>query len=44
MSNRRHAYKISFGRPEGKILLGRLRRKCEDNIKVVLELIWEGLD
>jgi hypothetical protein len=33
----RNAYKMSFGHPERKITLGRLRRIWEDNIKIELE-------
>jgi hypothetical protein len=32
----RNAYKILFGKPEGKQPLGRPKRKREDNIKVDL--------
>jgi hypothetical protein len=31
-----NAYKIMVGKPEGKIPLGRLRRKWVDNIKIDL--------
>jgi hypothetical protein len=30
---KRRAYRILIGRPEGKRPLGRPRHKCEDNIK-----------
>jgi hypothetical protein len=36
MEERRGVYRISVGRPEGKILLGRHRRGWEDNIKMDL--------
>jgi len=33
------------GKPEGKIPLGRPRRRCEDNIRMDLkEIGWEGVD
>jgi hypothetical protein len=38
MEEIRNAYKIFVGKPEGKRLLGRPRRRWEDNIKVD---IWE---
>jgi hypothetical protein len=34
---KRNAYRILVGKPEGKIPLGRLRRRCVDNIKWILE-------
>jgi hypothetical protein len=37
----RNAYKSLFGKPEGKILIGSNRHKCEDNIKTDLkEIGW----
>jgi hypothetical protein len=39
------AYRILVGRPEGRIPLGRPRRRLEDNIKMDLqEVEWEGVD
>jgi hypothetical protein len=35
----RNAYKILVGKPEGKRLLGRHRRRCEDNIRMDLREI-----
>jgi hypothetical protein len=32
MRDRRGAYRDLVGRPDGKITLGRPRRRCEDNI------------
>jgi transcription termination factor 2 len=41
----RNAYKILVGMPEGKILLGRPRRRWMDNIKMDLrEIGWNGVD
>jgi hypothetical protein len=38
----RGVYRVLVGRPEGKRLLGRHRRRCEDNIKLDLREI--GID
>jgi hypothetical protein len=44
---KRNAYRILMGEPEGKRLLGRLRRRWVDNIKMDLRdydgMIWIGL-
>jgi hypothetical protein len=41
----RNAYKIFVGNPEGKRLLGRPRRRWEDNIGMdVREIDWQGVD
>jgi len=38
-----NAYKIFVGKPEGKILLKRPRRRWQDNIRMDLrEIRWEG--
>jgi hypothetical protein len=42
MGEVRGAYNILVGRPEGRRLLGRPRRRWEDNIKVDLREIWFG--
>jgi hypothetical protein len=34
MVERRYAYRVFVGRPEGKRLRGRPRRRWEDNIKM----------
>jgi hypothetical protein len=34
-----NAYRISAAKPEGKILLGKLKRKWEDNIKMDCKVI-----
>ena len=39
MKEGRSAFKILTGKPAGKILLGRLRRRWEDNIGMDLEEI-----
>jgi hypothetical protein len=40
-----NAYKILVGKSGGKILLGRLRHRLEDNIRIDLrEIGWEGVD
>ena len=46
MRDRISAYRILVGKPQGIKLLGRLKRKWKDNIKMDLrELGWEnGLD
>jgi hypothetical protein len=36
MGKMKNAYNILGGKPEGKRLLGRARRKCEDNITMDL--------
>jgi hypothetical protein len=36
---KRNAYKILVGKPEGKRPLGRPRRRCMDNIKINLREI-----
>jgi hypothetical protein len=46
MGEKRGAYRILVGRPEGRRPLGRPRRRGEDNIKMVVQEVgWEhGLD
>jgi hypothetical protein len=44
---KRNAYKVSMGKPEGKILLGRHTCRYKDNIEMDLEGIrmeWYGAD
>ena len=42
---RRGAYRVLVGRPEGKRPLGRPRHRLEDNIKMDLQGVeWEGID
>jgi hypothetical protein len=47
MEDRRGAYRVLVGRPEGKRPLGRHRRRWEDNIKIDLQEVgwgaWNGL-
>jgi hypothetical protein len=45
MGETRDAYRISFGKPEGKRPLGRPRRRWVDNIKMDLrEIRWDCMD
>jgi hypothetical protein len=43
MGETKNAYRILVGKPEGKIPLGRPRRRWVDNIKIDLRKIgWDG--
>jgi hypothetical protein len=47
VEDRRGVHRVSVGRPEGKIPLGTLRRRVEDNIKILIYIIilifkWDG--
>jgi hypothetical protein len=43
--DRRGAYRVSMGKPEKRRILGRPRRRIEDNIKVDLqEVVWRGTE
>jgi hypothetical protein len=44
MGERRGAYRILVGRPEGRRPLGRARRRLEDNIKMDLREVGWGID
>jgi hypothetical protein len=45
MWERRNAYRILVGKPEGKQSLGRPRRRWADDIKMdLIEIIWDGTD
>jgi hypothetical protein len=45
MGKKRNAYRILVGKPEGKKLLERSRRRWEDNIKMDLrEIGWGVMD
>jgi hypothetical protein len=42
MGERRSAYRVLLGKPEGRRPLGRPRRRWEDNIKMNLKRGWVG--
>jgi hypothetical protein len=45
MGEKRNAYRILMGNPEGKRPLGRPRRRWEDNIRMDLrEIGWGGMN
>jgi hypothetical protein len=45
MGQKRNAYRILVGKPEGKRPLGRPRRRWEDNTRIDLrEIGWGGMD
>jgi hypothetical protein len=45
MREKRNAYRIFLGKPEGKRPLGRFRRRWVNNIKMDLrETGWDGVD
>jgi hypothetical protein len=45
MGEKRNAYRILVGMPEGKRPLGRQRRRCVDNIKMDFrEIGWDSID
>jgi hypothetical protein len=45
MREKRNAYRIFVGKPEGKRTLGRPRRRRVNNIKMVLsEIGWDDMD
>jgi hypothetical protein len=45
MGEKRNAYRVLVGKPEGKRPLGRARRRWVDNIKIDLtEIGWYGMD
>jgi hypothetical protein len=45
MGEKRNAYRLLVGKPEGKRPLGRPRRRCVDNIRIYLgEVGWGDVD
>jgi hypothetical protein len=45
MGEKRSAYRLLVGKPEGKRPLGRPRHRCVDNIRMdLLELAWGDVD
>jgi hypothetical protein len=44
MGEKRNAYRLFVGKPEGKIPLGRPRRKWVDNIKMIFRDRLGGVD
>jgi hypothetical protein len=45
MGEKRHAYRILLGIPEGKRPLGKPRCRLEDNVKMDMrEIGWGGMD
>jgi hypothetical protein len=45
MWEKRNAYRILVGKPEGKRPLGRRRRWWVDNVKIdLIEVGWDGMD
>jgi hypothetical protein len=45
MAEKKNAYRMLVGKPEGKRPLGRSRRRCVDNIKMDLtETGWDWID
>jgi hypothetical protein len=45
IGDKRNAYRLLVGKPKGKRPLGRPRRRCADNIRMVLvEVGWDDLD
>jgi hypothetical protein len=43
MNDKRNTYRVLVGKPEGKRPLGRHGHRLEDNIKMDLEIGWDGM-
>jgi len=43
MGERRGAYRVLVGRPDGERLLGRPRRRWDDSIRMLLQVVGWGL-
>jgi hypothetical protein len=45
MGEKRNAYRLLVGKPEGRRILGRPKRKCLDNIRMdLVEVAWGDVD
>jgi hypothetical protein len=44
MGEKRNIYRILVGKPEGMRPLGRPRRRWVNNIKIEIEIGWDGMD
>ena len=44
MGEGRGVHRVLVGKPDGKSQLGRPRRRWEDNIKMDLQEVWEGVE
>jgi hypothetical protein len=43
MGEKRGAYRVLVGKPEGKVPIGRPRRSCKDNVKMDLQEVGLGV-
>jgi hypothetical protein len=44
MEEKRNAYRVLVGKPEGKRPLTSQRRRGENNFKILVKRDWEGMD